>query len=395
MNGASEFHRALAKELLSEPYVGKYNELRFGPAPDVNNGFTDRLIASKREVKAQARRRLGRSLGRHVSNRYLPVAARAVGSHARSGSVLRLAETFGHIDEHEQAWNLLADEQSRDVYIRLLALRVFGTRHVRLPLDDERYWREHAIASASEPVGDAIPGALGFRLNLFDLSPFGYDLIVRCRAASILAHCLQRQYELERPEGTVTIEPGDIVIDGGAAWGETALMFSTQAGPTGRVIAVECVPDVLEVFNENMALNPSISGGGRVELVTQALWDVSDETVVFEDNGPGSKVVGLSETANAATARTTVSIDDLVRRLELPRVDFIKMDIEGSELAALEGARDTLKRFRPKLALSAYHKPEDLHVLPQYLADLGVGYRLFLDHFSNHFEETVLFAVAP
>jgi FkbM family methyltransferase len=189
----------------------------------------------------------------------------------------------------------------------------------------------------------------------------------------------------------VTIEEGDVVIDGGAAWGETALMFSAKTGPAGRVVAVECVPEVLSVFYENMALNPS--DGERIDLVNQALWDVCDETVIFEEDGPASKVLGVAGRANTGTTHTTVTIDELVRRFELPKVDFIKMDIEGSELAALVGASDTLRRFRPKLAVSAYHKPEDLHVLPLYLSGLGLGYRLFLDHFSNHFEESVLFAV--
>jgi hypothetical protein len=70
------------------------------------------------------------------------------------------------------------------------------------------------------------------------------------------------------------------------------------------------------------------------------------------------------------------------------------MDIEGAELAALRGAERTLRRDRPRLAISLYHKPEDFYEIPEFLAGLGAGYRLYMDHYTIHEEETVLFAEA-
>ena len=70
------------------------------------------------------------------------------------------------------------------------------------------------------------------------------------------------------------------------------------------------------------------------------------------------------------------------------------MDIEGSELAALQGAEQTLRKFKPKLAVSVYHALQDFWTIPQYLNQLGLGYRFYLRHFTIHAEETVLFAKA-
>ena len=70
------------------------------------------------------------------------------------------------------------------------------------------------------------------------------------------------------------------------------------------------------------------------------------------------------------------------------------MDIEGSELDALKGAEHSLRRWRPKLALSLYHRPEDLFSIPLWLDSLDCGYSFFLDHYSIHTEETVLYALA-
>ena len=68
------------------------------------------------------------------------------------------------------------------------------------------------------------------------------------------------------------------------------------------------------------------------------------------------------------------------------------MDIEGAEIAALKGAEAALRRFRPKLAISVYHRLSDFWQIPRYLESLGLGYKFHLRHFTTHVEETVLFA---
>lgn len=90
----------------------------------------------------------------------------------------------------------------------------------------------------------------------------------------------------------------------------------------------------------------------------------------------------------------TLTIDDLLRNNGLERIDFIKMDIEGAELEALKGAETVIRRFRPKLAISIYHRLPDFWEIPQWIEGLGLGYRFHLRHFTIHAEETVLFAEA-
>jgi Methyltransferase FkbM domain len=71
----------------------------------------------------------------------------------------------------------------------------------------------------------------------------------------------------------------------------------------------------------------------------------------------------------------TVALDDYVSKLQLDRVDFIKMDIEGAELKALQGARHTIAHFQPKLAICLYHQWNDAFTIPQAILDTGVDYR--------------------
>jgi hypothetical protein len=93
----------------------------------------------------------------------------------------------------------------------------------------------------------------------------------------------------------------------------------------------------------------------------------------------------------ADDAIPTTTLDTLIREGTIARIDFIKMDIEGSELAALKGAEKTLREQRPRLAISLYHRREDFHAIPLWLDQLGCGYRFYLEHYSMHHEETVLY----
>jgi hypothetical protein len=90
----------------------------------------------------------------------------------------------------------------------------------------------------------------------------------------------------------------------------------------------------------------------------------------------------------------TITLDDFVKRNGLPKVDFLKMDIEGAEFAALNGAANTIRLHRPKLAISLYHSLEDFIRIPLLIKRIVPEYRLYIGHHTVHAEETVLYAVA-
>jgi FkbM family methyltransferase len=84
-----------------------------------------------------------------------------------------------------------------------------------------------------------------------------------------------------------------------------------------------------------------------------------------------------------------VALDDCLHGAP---VNFLKLDVEGQELAALAGARRTLLRERPTLAIAAYHRWDDLWRLPAFIAELGLGYRLRLGLHGHNSFDTVLYA---
>ncbi|MCL1983378.1 MAG: FkbM family methyltransferase, partial [Clostridiales bacterium] len=76
-----------------------------------------------------------------------------------------------------------------------------------------------------------------------------------------------------------------------------------------------------------------------------------------------------------------------------PPPTYIKMDIEGAELMALKGAENIIRSHKPKLAISAYHKPEDVYTLPMLIRSYRNDYKFYLRHYTNSLNETVLYAV--
>jgi hypothetical protein len=70
------------------------------------------------------------------------------------------------------------------------------------------------------------------------------------------------------------------------------------------------------------------------------------------------------------------TIDKLVAELRLPRVDFIKMDIEGAEPKAIVGAKETIARFRPRMALCIYHVKGDETMVPKLVHDAVSDYKV-------------------
>ena len=74
-------------------------------------------------------------------------------------------------------------------------------------------------------------------------------------------------------------------------------------------------------------------------------------------------------------------------------VTFIKMDVEGAELEVIKGAKNIIMRQHPRLAVSIYHKIEDIWEIPTLILEYYSGYQLYLRHYSFSYYDTVLYAI--
>ena len=72
---------------------------------------------------------------------------------------------------------------------------------------------------------------------------------------------------------------------------------------------------------------------------------------------------------------------------------YIKMDIEGAEMEAIQGAENIIKRNKPKLAICLYHKPVDIIEIPLLIHKINPQYKIYIRHYSNCQTDTLLYAV--
>lgn len=293
-------------------------------------------------------------------------------------------------------YELLEDEHSKATLVQLITYRLLGPRKVKLSLNNASYWSQrqqvHRLVKSREGIQVSMPKAV---LNHLTLEEIGYPIELYYTTSGVVSTFMLKQYEYGKATPPIKVQDSDHVIDAGGGWGDTALYFANAAGKQGRVFTFEFTPENLEIFARNVSMNPQLES--RIELDKRALWNVSGEVFHYFSHGPGTSLDNTRHHNNGGESLqvTTVSIDDLVKEKNLAKVDFIKMDVEGAELNALKGAEQTIRTFKPRLAISVYHKENDLTEIPEYLNALGLGYKFFLDHFTIHNEETVLFARVP
>jgi FkbM family methyltransferase len=295
-----------------------------------------------------------------------------------------------------KTYTMLADSHSRTLFIKLVAFRMLGFHKVKLPLAINSTDLEKKRDTVRFLIKSAAPEKImsgTHTLHLVDLRPIGYPVHCYTSECGILTTFILRQYEYRHDGITIAVSPGDYVIDAGGCWGDTGLFFSCATGEGGRVFSFEFDPGNIDVFTRNMAHNTGLSE--RICITPLALWDTSNERFQYSANGLSTTIApGYEQRSGKKDLQaTTISIDDFVQKNNLKRVDFIKMDIEAAELNALKGAADTIRQFRPTLAIAIYHKTSDFADIPRCISGLTENYSYFIDHFSIHHEETVLFAI--
>jgi FkbM family methyltransferase len=286
----------------------------------------------------------------------------------------------------ERVRDLFEDQASRSLYEDLLLYRMLGHTYVRLPANTPQHWALREQAHSYKRAPGQYGGAWG-EMYYFNLEFLGQPIDVQCWPGNIAWSFLLKQYYFDRDGVKIEAQPGDYVIDAGACFGDTALGFAAAAGAEGRVYAFDIMPLHMQIIRANLAANPALAG--RIEVTEAALADRSDQALYIHGEGPSALVNDKPSERKVQVA----TIDEFAEERRLPRIDFIKMDIEGAELDALRGAEQTLRRWRPKLAISLYHQPTDIFEIPLYIERLGLGYAYYLEHYTIHNEETVLFAV--
>ena len=173
--------------------------------------------------------------------------------------------------------------------------------------------------------------------------------------------------------GETFIHAGDIVLDCGASDGD----FTKEALKSGAklVVSVEVSPNSVECIRRNLRREIE---QGRVIVYPKGVWDKDDvlQLRVSDTNFAANSVALRPEGSHTDVQVPLTTVDKLVEELKLPRVDFIKMDIEGAEVKALSGARNAIAKYKPRISIAAEHKPDDEVTIPAAIHQIRQDYRL-------------------
>ncbi len=174
-------------------------------------------------------------------------------------------------------------------------------------------------------------------------------------------------------------------IDGGANTGQISTVFASQFKNVQKIYAFEPLYHLCKKEFEDKL----ISKNDKIEIVEKALWD-KKETLQFKAISQaaytGSAIKDVSNTTTLNKKGDfidveAISIDEFVAENNVEKVDFIKMDLENSELNALNGAIETIQRDRPQMAICIYHSFEQFIEIPVFFDKMldNYVYKLYYD----------------
>jgi FkbM family methyltransferase len=159
-------------------------------------------------------------------------------------------------------------------------------------------------------------------------------------------------------KGREGVHPKDVVLDCGAHFG-TFTRYALDKGAR-LVVAIDINPVALGCMKRTFAKEIA---SGRVIVFGKGVWNKDDEMDLHQAGETAGSTVVLGGALEGSKVQLT-TIDKIFTELRLPRVDFIKMDVEGAEKPAIEGAAEVIGRFKPRMALTTYHKDEDPYTIP-------------------------------
>lgn len=173
--------------------------------------------------------------------------------------------------------------------------------------------------------------------------------------------------------GIFNISHKSVYLDLGAYNGDTAIEFSEKY-PYDRIIAVEPDKRNFRKLSENTSCINNIT-------LYNALISDKDERV-FLDNNKGR---GAHESEKGKIPVDALTIDTIIKKEKLSsdRQLVIKFDVEGNELKAIEGGKNTIKEMHPLMFISCYHRSEDYFTIPLKVFSINNNYKLYMRHYKG------------
>ncbi len=169
-------------------------------------------------------------------------------------------------------------------------------------------------------------------------------------------------------QNILKLNDSETYFDLGAYRGDTVTEFLSNVNSYKNIIAVE--PDK-KTYNKLCLATQEID---NIDNINACVSDIDGE-MSFDMQGSRGSTIG-----RGSAVINSVTIDALSKQ-EIPT--YIKMDIEGAEGLAIQGGKVTIEKYKPKMQIAAYHRSEDLILLPELVLNLRPDYKIYLRHFPS------------
>ncbi len=289
-----------------------------------------------------------------------------------------LSPLIHNIDLYERAADWMDDRDSRARYQKELAYMILWS-----VLKDEKLVADRLSGLSPDEWQRALETAADLlhrgEVPLLEYPPDSPAWLGRALIASIF---VRQQYAYG---STVTVEPGDVVIDGGGCCGESAIWARMRGA--ARVFSFEPSTGTFEYLCRNVQ---KYFADGTVIPQRMGL----DEDTVFRGLVPGEFVTKtrLTLDENSPMKVPAVTLDEWCAQHDIVPT-FIKLNLEGAEGRALTGAKEIISKHRPRLAVAIYHSLADMGVIPALIKSFCPDYRFWCKKSSVH-SGFILFARA-
>lgn len=283
----------------------------------------------------------------------------------------------------EDSYLLMSDNYSRLLFSQLLTMQVLKEQNYRLTTFTDEHISAYERASAAILASEDILPVYRWELRRVLDEREGIELYTGPELLCL--SYMDRVYRYSAGAKVVEIERGDVVMDCGVGWGDTTAMFTSRVGAGGEVHCFELNDEGLSAMERQIT-----TSGVSAKIIPNkmAVSDTDDVTIYIGEASPSTRITDLNKKGSPVN---TITLDSYCSRNGVNNVNFIKMDIEGAEIMALKGANRIISEQKPKLAISVYHKWDDLREIPMLIKSIRPDYEFFLDCTTGFGGEAVLF----
>ena len=190
-----------------------------------------------------------------------------------------------YLDDLNNLYNILSDENSKNLLVKLITYRILGFEKYKLPLNSPDYWEGIAEIDKLKNLNDKLLVKFPMNnvyLHRYNLNPYSIPIEIYYSSAGIYNNVTIKQYEYEHNSVNIKAEKDDIVLDCGACWGDTALFLANELDTNGHVYSFEFIPGNIKVFERNMNLNPNLKK--KITLIPYPLAEKSGDELFYSDN---------------------------------------------------------------------------------------------------------------